>query len=145
MNLVRSFLCLSVAIGATVAAGCTTSRTAFPEEWDGLVRQPHPRLNAVFVKPDAEIRGYRNVLLDPLQTSFARNWDPNRVGRSLLTRLDAGDMSAIEDGLAELFHEIFRAELERVKQAAHDKRAAEKERDWQREKQSAMRAKNRMA
>ena len=26
----------------------------------------------------------------------------------------------------------------------HDKRAAEKERDWQREKQSAMRAKNRM-
>ena len=53
--------------------------------------------NAVFVKPDAEIRGYRNVLLDPLQTSFARNWDPNRGGRSLLTRLDAGDMSAIED------------------------------------------------
>ena len=28
---------------------------------------------------------------------------------------------------------------------AHDKRAAEKERDWQREKQSAMRAKNRLS
>ena len=108
MNLVRSFLCLSVAIGATVAAGCTTSRTAFPEEWDGLVRQPHPRLNAVFVKPDAEIRGYRNVLLDPLQTSFARNWDPNRGGRSLLTRLDAGDIGFADTvGGQGAFGEIF--------------------------------------
>lgn len=113
MNRVRSVLPLFVAFGATVFAGCTTSRTSMPAEWDGLIQQPHPRLNAVFVKPDAEIRAYRSVKLDPLQVEFARNWDPNRGGRSQLTRLDAGDLTAIKGGLADLFHEIFRAELER--------------------------------
>jgi hypothetical protein len=84
-----------------------------PDEWDGLVRQPGTRLNAVFVKPDAEIVAYRNVLLDPVEVSFARNWDPNRGGRSQVGRLNASDMQAIQTGLAELFRETFRAELAR--------------------------------
>ncbi len=113
MSRTRTYLPLMIAFAATVLAGCETSRTSMPTEWDGLVRQPHPRLNAVFVKPDAEIPAYRNVMLDPLQVEFARNWDPNRGGRSQLSRLDAGDMEAIQDGLADLFQEIFRTELER--------------------------------
>ena len=52
-------------------------------------------------------------MIDPVEVSFARNWDPNRGGRSQLGRLDAGDMAAIQAGVAELFRETFRAELER--------------------------------
>jgi hypothetical protein len=112
MNRTTTFLPSFVALGAMVLAGCTTTQRG-PSEWDGLVRQPHPRLGAVFVKPDAEIVAYRNVKLDPVTISFARNWDPNRGGRSQAARLNANDIAAIQSGLADLFRETFRAELER--------------------------------
>ena len=109
----RTLLPLLLVLCATALAGCASTRNAPPEEWDGLVRQPGTRLGAVFVRPDAEIVGYRSVMIDPVEVSFARNWDPNRGGRSQLGRLDAGDMAAIQAGVAELFRETFRAELER--------------------------------
>ena len=52
-------------------------------------------------------------MIDPVEVSFARNWDPNRGGRSQLGRLNADDMAAIQTGVADLFRETFRAELER--------------------------------
>jgi hypothetical protein len=98
---------------ATTLAGCASTRPAPADEWDGLVLQTGTRLGAVWVKPDAEIVAYRSVMIDPVEVSFARNWDPNRGGRSQLGRLDAGDMAAIQAGVADLFRETFRAELER--------------------------------
>lgn len=104
---------LLLALGATALVGCASTGTAPVEEWDGLVRQSGTRLGAVFVRPDAEIVAYKTVMLDPVEVSFARNWEPNRGGRSQLNRLDAGDLAAIQASLAELFRETFRAELER--------------------------------
>ena len=109
----RPLLPILLMLGAATLAGCASTRNAPPEEWDGLVRQSGTRLGAVFVRPDAEIVGYRSVMIDPVEVSFARNWDPNRGGRSQLGRLDAGDMAAIQAGVADLFRETFRAELER--------------------------------
>jgi len=113
MNGLRTLLPLLFVLCATTLAGCASTRPATPDEWDGLVLRPGTRLNAIFVKPDAEIVAYRNVLLDPVQVSFARNWDPNRGGRSAASRLNADDVVAIKDGLAEMFRETFRAELAR--------------------------------
>jgi hypothetical protein len=113
MILSRALLPMALLVCATVLAGCATTRPAQPEEWDGLVRQSGTRLQSVFVKPDAEIVAYRNVLLDPVEVSFARNWDPNRGGRSQLARLDAADMEAIRTGVADLLRETLRAELAR--------------------------------
>jgi Protein of unknown function (DUF3313) len=107
----RRFLPAVLLTCAAVLAGCAT--TTSKEEWDGLVRQPGTRLDAVFVRPDAEVAGYRNVMLDPVEVRFARNWEPNRGGRSGLSRLDAGDLAAIQSSLAELFRETVRAELAR--------------------------------
>jgi hypothetical protein len=77
------------------------------------VLRPGTRLGAVFVKPDAEITAYRSVKLDPVQVSFARNWEANRGGRSQLRRLSASDLEAIQAGLADLFRETLREELAR--------------------------------
>jgi Protein of unknown function (DUF3313) len=110
---IRTLLALLFVLSVVTIAGCASSSSALPEEWDGLVRQPGTRLGAVFVKPDAEIVAYQNVLLDPVEVSFARNWTPNRGGRSGPTRLDTADVAAIQSGLAELFRETFRAELAR--------------------------------
>jgi len=102
---------LVLAVGATVLAGCASTDTV--TEWDGLVRKPNTRLNAVFVKPDAQVVAYRSVMLDPLQVSFDGNWDPNRGTRSMSARLNADDVAAIKNDLSELFREIFRDELAR--------------------------------
>lgn len=109
----RRISTLLLALCATTLVGCASTSTTGKQEWDGLVRQPNTRLGAVFVRPDAEIVAYKSVMLDPIQVSFARNWDPNRGGRSQVNRLDASDIAAIQTGLAELFRETFRAELER--------------------------------
>lgn len=109
----RSLPALLLVLCATALTGCASNRTAPAEEWDGLVRQQGTRLGAVFVRPDAEIVGYRSVKLDPVEVSFARNWEPNRGGRSQLSRLNADDMDAIRTGVADLLRETLRAELER--------------------------------
>ena len=54
----RTLLPVLLVLCATTLAGCASSRSALPDEWDGLVLQPGTRLGAVFVKPDAEIVAY---------------------------------------------------------------------------------------
>lgn len=103
-------LSLAAALVALVTAGCATPQRG-PTEWDGLVRQPGTRLDAVFLKPDAEIPSYRNIVLAPATVQFARNWDPNRGGRSLSRSLNSGDIIVIKERLATMFDDIFREEL----------------------------------
>ena len=108
---IHKVLPLMLAMGAVVLSGCASTDAV--TEWDGLVRQPNTRLNAVFVKPDAQVVAYRSVMLEPVQVSFDGNWDPNRGTRSASARLNADDIAAIKSDLAELFREIFRDELAR--------------------------------
>ena len=104
------FFSIAAALLMVVVAGCASTQRG-PTEWDGLVRQSGTAFGAVFVKPDAEIPSYSNIILAPASVQFARNWDPNRGGRSLSRRLDTADIVAIKDNLATMFGEIFREEL----------------------------------
>jgi len=99
-------------LAAALVAGCASTQRG-PTEWDGLVRKPGTRLDAVFVRPDVEIPAFRSVLLDPATVSFASNWNPNAGTTSPSRRLDAGDLQAIQDGLATMFRDVFREELAR--------------------------------
>ena len=110
MSRKHTVLSLAAALVALVITGCATTDRG-PTEWDGLVRQPNTRLDAVFLRPDAEIPSYSNIVLAPASVQFARNWDPNRGGRSLSRRLDTADVVAIKDGLATMLGDIFREEL----------------------------------
>jgi hypothetical protein len=107
----RKVFPLVLAVGALALTGCASTESV--TEWDGLVRQQNTRLNAVFVKPNAQIVAYRSVMLDPVQVSFDSNWDPNRGTRSMSARLNADDIAAIKSDLADLFRQIFRDELAR--------------------------------
>ena len=110
MSRKRVLLPFVAALATIVMAGCATTQRG-PAEWDGLVRQPDTRLDAVFLKPDAEIPSYSSFLIAPASVQFARNWDPSRGGRSLSRRLDAGDVTAIKDDLSAMLGQIFREEL----------------------------------
>jgi len=110
MSRKKSVLSFVAALATIVIAGCATTQRG-PAEWDGLVRQPNTRLDAVFLKPDAEIASYTSIILAPASVQFARNWDPNRGGRSMSRRLNAGDVVAIKDNLSAMLGDIFREEL----------------------------------
>jgi len=111
MTPIRNVYVLIVLLCATTLAGCT--QTAPVDEWDGLVRRPGTRIDSVFVKPDADISGFTSVMLDPVQVSFASNWDPNQGVRNPARRLNATDVAAIQTGLATMFRETFSADLAR--------------------------------
>jgi Protein of unknown function (DUF3313) len=112
MSVMHTKFPLVLALGALFLAGCASTGQSQKTEWDGLVRQSGTRLNAVFVRPsaEAEIVAFRNVLIDPVSVSFARDFDPNRRSRGA-QRLDSDDLAAIKENLAATFREVFREEL----------------------------------
>ena len=111
MSVVRKLPSLLFILCATMLAGCASTRPAQVDEWDGLIRRPGTRIDSLFVKPNVDVGAFTSVLLDPVQVSFASNWDPNRRGRGPATRLNATDVAAIQSGLADLFRETFRTNL----------------------------------
>jgi hypothetical protein len=111
MTPTRKLLPFLLILSATTLAGCASTQTAQVEEWDGLVRRPGTRISTVFVRPDANVVAYTSVLLDPVQVSFAENWNPNRGSRGASGRLNASDVAAIQTGLADMMRESFRREL----------------------------------
>lgn len=52
---------VSLVPASALLGGCATTATPTQHaaEWDGLVRQPHPRLNAVFVRPGIQVECVR--------------------------------------------------------------------------------------
>lgn len=109
MTPTRTWYPLIFLLCAATLAGCT--QTPLIDEWDGLVRRPGTRIDNVFVKPGADISAFTSVLIDPVEVSFASNWDPNRTRRAPGSRLNANDVAAIQSGLATQFRERFTADL----------------------------------
>jgi hypothetical protein len=104
---------LILILGAMLVGGCASSSSQSQAEWDGLVRQENPRLSAVFVRPGAaeDMAAFRNVMLDPVYVSFASDFESGRRSGSVARRLNADDMAAIRQNVADMFHQIFREEL----------------------------------
>lgn len=100
-------------LGVAVLSGCAATAPQSKVEWDGLVREPHPRLGAVFVRPGAaeDMGAFRSVLLDPVEVSFASDFESGRRSGGGARRLNAGDLAAIRRDLADLFLQVFREEL----------------------------------
>ena len=107
----RTTRILATVLGAVALglAGCASQQPA--ESWDGLVLKRDSRLDAAYVQPGADIPAYKRVMIDPLEVSFDKDWDPNRDTRSVSRRLSDQDIQAIRDGLAELFRDEFSKEL----------------------------------
>lgn len=97
---------MSAALALVLLASCATQ--SVPESWDGLERVERRGLDQVFVRPGTDLSQYDKVMLDPVEVSFDRSWDPrgSRIG------LETADPQAIRKGLASLAREVFREELE---------------------------------
>lgn len=110
----HQFGIVALVLASALLGGCATTATQQKSEWDGLVRQPHPRLAAVFVRPgiQEDMTAFRSVMLDPVDVSFSSEFERNRRGGISSRRLDADDLAAIQQDLASLFQEVFREELQ---------------------------------
>ncbi len=98
-----------IVIGAATLVACATQQA--PQSWDGLERRDVKGIDAVYVRPNIKFPHYRKVIIDPVQVSFSKNWDPNYNTVSLSRRVDAEDIQKIKDALAQMLRERFTREL----------------------------------
>ena len=105
---------VSLVLASALLGGCATTATQQKAEWDGLVRQPHPRMAAVFVRPgiQEDMPAFNSVMLDPIDVSFSSEFENNRRAGIRTRRLDADDLAAIQQDVAGLFQQVFREELQ---------------------------------
>ncbi len=83
-----------------------------PKTWEGLEQRPVKGLDLVYVRPGAQLQGYKSILIDtPVEVAFDRNWDPNEGVRSTTRRMSASDIQAIKTEMAAEFHKVFADEL----------------------------------
>ena len=97
-------------IGSMVA-GCATSTQPAPD-MDELVLQPSRGLDAVYLRPGTNFRTYANIVLQPVQVAFDKDWDPNSLQRDVSRRLSEQDIQKMKDEMASEFRSIFVKELE---------------------------------
>jgi hypothetical protein len=80
-----------------------------PDSYESLPRVERKGLDAVYLRQGATLGQYHRVMLDPVEVSFDKNWDP-RGGRA---GFDAANPQAIREELAKIARDVFRDELEK--------------------------------
>jgi hypothetical protein len=100
--------CLGIVAFAMPAVSADRAMPA--ETPDGLQLVKRPGLDTVYVREGVSLAQYRKVMLDPVEVSFDKNWDPRR---STASPLESADPAAIQQGLAKLAREVFQRELEK--------------------------------
>jgi hypothetical protein len=77
--------------------------------WEGLVEVKSNKLDDVYLRPQADFRGYTKVMIDPTEVSFKKNWqrDQNRDRIGLTNRVDDRDTRRILDEAQQSFQRLF--------------------------------------
>jgi hypothetical protein len=74
-----------------------------------LVEVKSKKLDDVYLRPQADFRGYTKVMIDPTEVSFKKNWlrDQNRDRMALSNRVDERDARRILDEAQQGFQRLF--------------------------------------
>jgi hypothetical protein len=100
-------MCLGI---LSLAPAFSADRDMPAETPDGLKLVKRPGLDTVYVREGVSLAKYQKVMLDPVEVSFDKNWDPRR---GAVAPLESADPVAIQKGLAKLAREVFQRELEK--------------------------------
>jgi hypothetical protein len=92
---------------ACLAAAPAMSASA-PDNWDGLVRVEAKKMALVYLRPQADFRGYTKVIVDRPEVAFHKDWqrDYNRSQRSVGARVSDRDVREAIDEASESFMTI---------------------------------------
>ncbi|HYX47505.1 MAG TPA: DUF3313 family protein, partial [Sphingomicrobium sp.] len=69
-----------------------------PANWDGLAQVPAKNVDYLYLRPGADFRQYKAIILEPTQVAFRKNWqrDMNRSRSGLSKVSDSQLRSAID-------------------------------------------------
>lgn len=79
-----------------------------PANWDGLAKVPAKNVDYLYLRPGAEFRQYKAIILEPTQVAFKKNWqrDMNR-SRSGLSKVSDSKLRKAIDELQEKVRSTF--------------------------------------
>ena len=72
---------------------------------DGLEKIKVKDIDLVYARPGATLATYKKVMLDPVDVSFHKDWNPERTGSRL--KLSPEERENIRSGVAKIVHEEF--------------------------------------
>ena len=94
--------------GVTAAQSADVSLNPAVDD-EGLVSVKVRGLDHVYAQPGADLSRYTKVMLDPVEVSFSKSWNPVPAG----TRVTAAEKQTIKEGLAKILREELTKELAR--------------------------------
>src|SRR5690242_5386679 len=111
----RRVLAVAAVVIALGWSGLAAAKVPIPDSWDGMPRVHKPGLDAVYLREGANLAKYKKILLDPVEVSFDKNWDPERriTGSNIYGGAGRIDAEAIRTGLAKLARNVAQRELEK--------------------------------
>ena len=100
---------IAALLAAALSFGPVNAQTAKDLEdamgAEGLKPVKSKELDMVYARPGATLAGYKKVMLDPVDVSFSKNWDPTRTGSNL--KLGAAERENIRTGVAKITQDQF--------------------------------------
>lgn len=77
---------------------------------DGLQQIKLKEVDLAYARPGASLAGYSKVILDPVEVSFSKYWDPKRTGSNF--KLSNEEREDIRSGMATIVQEEFAKTLQ---------------------------------
>ena len=77
---------------------------------DGLAEAKIKDIDMAFTRPGASLAGYSKVIVDPVEVSFSKSWDPSRTGSRL--KISQGERDNIRNGVAKIVQDEFAVQLQ---------------------------------
>lgn len=96
------------AVTLTMLLGTAIADEA-PTSWDGLVEVKAKKMDAVFLLPGADFRGYTKVMIDPTEVAFRKDWlkQMNQQSSGASRRITQEDAAKIMEAARSNFDDIF--------------------------------------
>jgi hypothetical protein len=98
-----------MALGSLAVARADQGASNWEVDAEGLAPVEVAGLDHVYARPGANLSLYDKVMLDPVEVSFSKSWKPDRSGGPI----SVAERQSIKDGLAKIFRQELRKELER--------------------------------
>jgi hypothetical protein len=98
-----------IGAGPYVRADSPAVSPATATESEGLIRVDVKGVDQVYARKGADLGVYQKVMLDPIEVSFQRGWDPHPAGMPIT----AQEKQQLRQGLADVLKDEFIAELGR--------------------------------
>src|SRR5258706_7575344 len=100
---IAALLAAALSFGPVHAQGKKDLEDAMGAE--GLTAIKSKDLDMVYARPGATLAGYKKVMLDPVEVSFSKNWDPTRTGSNI--KLGEAERENIRTGVAKITQDQF--------------------------------------